>query len=363
MKNILKERLRVLTTMTGISGQEQDIARYMKSEFEKYCDDVSVDAIGNVTAVKKGSKPGPSLMLISHMDEIGFSVKTILPNGFILFDKIGSAPNKVMEGRKVFINGTIPAVIGIKPGHLQTPDEAKTCKTPAQCYMDIGACSKEEVEALGIRTGSPITYESSFTEMANPDYVCTKSIDDRINCTILVELLKALKDKEVAGTIYFVASVQEETGMKGAYIAGNHWNPDYAIAMDTIPCGDTPDVNFASELSVGLGKGPAIVLCDDLSLGLLTTFANKKVVDIADAAAKKLNISVQYATIMGAGYATDAARLSFAGDGIPCVTIATPRRYSHSPVEMLNLNDAVDTFRLLEELILQNSETTDLKFI
>lgn len=362
MKESLKESLKELTSLVGVSGSEQEVVKYMKEKLEIYADEVIVDPNGNVIAVKHGNKPGPKLMIAAHSDEIGFSVKNILPNGFILFNKIGTASDKVLEGRKVLIKGSIPGIIGIKPGHLQTPEEAKKVNSSKECYIDVGASSKEEVESLGIRVGDPIGYRSDFMEMANKDYICTKSIDNRMNCAILIELFRQIKDVEFEGTVYGVATVQEETGMKGAFMVGNRIEPDYAIVIDTIPSGDTPDVNAERDLPIYLGKGPACVIADGVLFGLLFTYSHPGVIEIIEEQAKVAGVNVQYTTLVGEGYATDAARLSFAGKGIPCAMLVVPRRYSHSPVELVNINDALGSLTILENIVKQNGKK-EIKFI
>ncbi|SDZ36513.1 endoglucanase [Proteiniborus ethanoligenes] len=362
MKEKLKERLKELTSLVGVSGSEQEVVKYMKNNLEKYADEVMVDPFGNVIATKHGKNAGPKLMIAAHSDEIGFSVKNILSDGFILFNKIGMASDKVLEGRKVLIKGSIPGVIGIKPGHLQTPEETKKVNSSKECYIDVGASSKEEVESLGIGIGDPIGYRSDFMEMANSDYICTKSIDNRMNCAILIELFSQIKDLEFDGTIYGVVTVQEETGMKGAFMVGNRIEPDYAIVIDTIPSGDTPDVNTERDLPIYLGKGPACVIADGILPGLLFTYSHPSVIEIIREQAKLVDVNVQYTTLVGEGYATDAARLSYSGKGIPTAMLVVPRRYSHSPVELVNINDALGSLSILENVVKQNGKK-EIKFV
>lgn len=362
MKEELRQSLRELTGLIGVSGSEQMVIKYIKEKFQPLADEVKVDNHGNVIAVKHGKLPGPKIMIAAHCDEIGYCVKTILRNGFICFDKVGSQTDKVMEGRKVWVKNNIPGVIGIKPGHLSSPDESRSIKTTKGCYIDIGASSKEEVEQLGIKIGDPIVLQSDFMEMANKDLVCTKAIDNRINCAILLKLFEQLKDVEFAGTLYGAVTVQEETGMRGALWAGNLIRPDYAVVIDTIPAGDTPDVNSERELPIYLGKGPACPVADGVLIGLLYTFAHPKVRAMVEHASEKLNIPVQYLTLAGDGYATDSARLNMAGTGIPFVTLAVPRRYSHSPIELANLNDAVGSLEILKNIVIENGNV-NLSFI
>jgi len=362
MKERIRNYFRDLSGLHGVSGSEQAVVRYMKEKLEPLVDELIVDTSGNVIAIKHGTSPGPKLMIAAHSDEIGFCVKNILDNGFILYDKIGSASDKVMEGRKVWIKENIPGVIGIKPGHLQTPEESRKVKTTKECYIDAGCSSRSEVEALGIKIGDPIAYHSDFMEMANTDLICTKAVDDRINCAILIELFDQLKDADVAGTIVGAITVQEEIGMRGAVMVGNAVDPDYAIVIDTIPAGDTPDVNTLRDLPVYLGKGPACAVASGIMYGILFSIAHPKVKQAIEDAAEKTGVNIQYTSLVGDGYATDAERLNISGTGIPLATLAVPRRYSHSPVELFNINDAVDSLKVLKNIIHANGDI-DLSFI
>ncbi|MDP3388245.1 MAG: M20/M25/M40 family metallo-hydrolase [Eubacteriales bacterium] len=356
MKERIREELRQLTRLTGVSGHEQEVIKHIRSKLENLADDIIIDPWGNLTAIKYGKNPGPKMMIAAHADEIGFVVKNIIKDGFVLFDKSGTASDKVMEGRKVFINGRIPGVIGIKPGHIQSPEEIRRVKTSKECYIDIAVSSREEAEQLGISIGDPIGYESSFMEMSNKDYVCTKSIDNRINCTILIKLFEEIKDMEFDGTFFGCFTVQEETGMKGAFMVGNRIEPDYAIVTDTIPSGDTPDVDSDRELPIHLGKGPACVMADGVGSAMMFTFAHPAVVRIIKEQALQAGVNLQFTTLLGDSYATDSAGLAHAGKGIPTATLAMPRRYSHSPIEMLNLNDAVGSLEILKGIVKNNGK-------
>lgn len=362
MKERIRKHFRELSQLNGVSGHEQPVVRYMKEHLEPLVDEIIVDTSGNVIAVKHGTQAGPKLMIAAHSDEIGFCVKNILENGFILYDKIGSATDKVMEGRKVWIKEDIPGVIGIKPGHLQTPEESRQVKTSKECYVDVGCASREEVAKLGIRIGDPIAFQSDFMEMANRDLISTKAVDDRINCAVLIELFNQLKDTEISGTVYGVVTVQEELGMRGAVMAGNRIDPDYAIVIDTIPAGDTPDVNTIRDLPVYLGRGPACPVASGVMYGILFQVAHPRVQEAIDTQADQADVNIQYTTLVGDGYATDSERLNISGTGIPLATLAVPRRYSHSPIEMFNLNDAVDVLKVLLGLVQVNGEM-NLNFI
>lgn len=356
MKQRLKEHFKALTECVGISGVEQEVVRYMVQEFEKTADEVTVDPHGNVIAMKKGRSDGKSFMIASHMDEVGFVVKNIDANGFIYFDKVGTASNKVMEGRKVWIKDRIPGIIGIKNGHLMSPEEKSKVLTPRKSYIDVGAFSKEEVEALGIGIGDQIVLQSRYQEMSNPDLITTRAVDDRIGCSILLTLFENLKSEDFEGTIYAVATVQEEIGMRGAEMVANRLKPDYALAVDTVPAGDTPDSNLVKELPVRLGQGPVSVIADGVMSAVLLTRSHIGVLRAVDRAAHETGNKVQKITLSGEGYATDSAKINSAGFGTPVSSLAIPRRYSHAPVELVHMNDVVAAYEIILQMSKNNNE-------
>ncbi len=350
----LKNLLRELDSTMGVSGNEQEVVKYVYNAIKPYADEVTVSPVGNIIAVKKGAKPGPSVAIGAHMDEIGFIVRTILANGFILIDKVGGVPDNLVLGRNVLVSRKrIPGVIGAKPGHLQTPEEAKAVQPASKCYVDLGLNSAEEVKALGIKVGDPVVFKTDFIEMSNPDLITAKAVDDKINCAVIIELFKNLKAEEFGGTVYGVFTVREEMGLFGAKTALNGLDIDYALALDTVPAGDTPDINTASQLPVCLGKGPGLIVADSVGVSYFQ-FIHPGVRQLIEDTAEASNINLQVSTIMGYGYTTDAAAFSYANKGIPTAGISIPRRYSHSPVELFNINDAVDVLNLVHAIVKVN---------
>lgn len=362
MKEKLKKRLRELTALAGVSGAEQVVVAYLKDAFSPYADSVEVDSWGNLIATKKGKHEGPKLMISAHSDEIGMVVKSIHGDGFISFDRVGGVSDILLPGRKVMVGGHIPGIIGIKAGHLQKEEEKGRAKPIRECYIDVGAYSKSEVESMGIKVGDRIVFQSDFMEMYNKDLISTKSVDNRIGCAILAELFADITKDDFNGTLYGVVSVQEEIGLRGAWMVSNSVQPDWAIVLDTMPCGDTPDVNPESELPVRLGKGPVCPLIDGVTSAFISNVVHPKVRDIIDEHAQKTGVNVQYVTLSGEFYTTDATNISMAAMGIPVGVLTVPRRYSHSPVELLDINDAVKLFTLVESIAKSNG-AYDISFL
>ncbi|EOL45485.1 hypothetical protein RV11_GL000080 [Enterococcus phoeniculicola] len=362
IKEHLRSLLKELTQVHGGSGQEQPVIHQVLSLLTPYADEVSVDPKGNIIAIKRGREEGPNLMLAAHTDEIGLIVKNILPNGFLLFEKIGGVPDNLLPGRKVLIGKNhIPGVIGNKPGHLQSPEEAKRVKSASECYVDVAMFSREEVEEAGIAIGDQIIWTSDFMEMHNKDYIATKAVDDRICCSILIELFRNLKKEDFVGTLYGVFTVQEEVGLFGAETAVFRVPADYAIALDTIPCGDTPEVDTEVELPIRLNHGPGLPIADGVGIRFFS-FIHPAVRRVIEEKAEDLAIPLQKVAIVSGGYTTDGAALTHANGGLPAGTLAVPRRYSHSPVELVSLNDATSVYKIVEAIVKDN-EHIQLSFI
>jgi endoglucanase len=215
---------------------------------------------------------------------------------------------------------------------------------------------------MGIRVGDRIAFEGDFMEMANPDLICSKAVDDRVGCSILTALFEELRGISFPGTLCGVVTVQEEIGLRGAAMVSGRVAPDYAVALDTIPSGDTPDVSFDRRLPVRLGGGPAVALLDGYDSAFIADVVHPKVRKMLEEAAERAGIPLQMVTLGGEVYTTDAANISLEANGIPVGLLLTPRRYSHSPVELVNVNDAVSAVLVLTEMIRENGSVS-LDFI
>ncbi|NLN83494.1 MAG: M42 family metallopeptidase [Firmicutes bacterium] len=357
MKEKLKDLLRELMAIPGVSGKEQKVVRVLVDKFTGLADQLEVDPFGNIIATLQGKKPGPKLMLAAHSDEIGAIVKSVEQNGFIRFEKIGGTVDALLLGRQVGINGHF-GVVGVKAGHLMSDKERNEVTKHRDLYIDMGVSSDQEIAEMGIKIGDPIYQWPYFHEFYNKDRVVGKALDDRIGCAALLVLFEQLQDREFAGTLYGVITVQEEVGLRGAQMVSFNLKPDFAVAIDTMPAGDTPDVNFIKELPIAIGQGPAIqVLSGGGARGMLL---NPIMEHILDQSCRKAKIDYQKTVFVGGN--TDAAAIHLAAGGIVAGALTVPRRYSHSPVEVMDLNDAVGLVRALEILVEDIHLYEDLKF-
>ena len=353
MKEDLRVLIKELVAIDGISGQEQKVVRALLTHLRPLADEVTVDCFGNIIAVKNGEKPGPSVLVAAHTDEIGAIVKSIEKDGWIRFEKIGGVGDALILGRQVSVGGHF-GVVGVKAGHFMTPKERGEVKPHSELYIDVGCTSAEEVAKLGIEVGTQVCQWPYYNEFANSDLLCAKALDDRVGCAVLVQLLKDLQNQEFAGTLYAVFTVQEEVGLRGAQVVAHNIKPDYAIALDTVPAGDTPDVNFIKEFPVGISKGPLLQLMSRSFL--LNPIMKKLMLGVCERS------KAPYQLALFTGGNTDAAAMHLEAGGILSAALTIPRRYSHSPVEVLDINDCIASLDIIKQFVLDMGGFEKLKF-
>ena len=332
--------LEKLSNANGISGAEGAVAKIIRDEIAPYVDEIRTDRMGNLIAVKKGDDF--KIMLAAHMDEIGLMVQYIDEKGFIRFVGVGGWYNPVLVSQRVILHGEkgdIPGVLGMKPPHVMEEADRKKPIELANLFIDVGAHSAEEVEAMGITVGTTVTIERDYQPLAGT-VVTGKALDNRVGCAMLIGALKEMESKH---TIYAVFTVQEEVGLKGAKTAAFSLNPDVAIATDVTIPGDSPGIE-RRKAPVFMGEGPVVVMVSASGRGHL---ADPRMVDWLKKTAKKHDIKIQIE--VGDGGNTDASAINFERGGIPSVPVSVPARYIHSPVEVIDLVDlqgAIELIRL-----------------
>ncbi len=341
----LPERLATLAAIDAIAGQEQPLVAYLRDVLTPICDEVSIDAVGNLYAVRRGAADGPTVLVAAHTDEIGMIVKSVEPTGFIRFDKVGGVVDTTLVARMVRVAGRI-GVVGMRAGHYQTEAERTAVAAHTAMYVDVGAGSAAEVAAMGIGIGDPIAFVGEVVRFGPDDrFVAGKAIDNRLGCAVLWTLLEG--PPPPAGTLVAAFTSQEEVGLKGAAVAGRRWRPDLALALDTMPAGDTPDMSLTRDLSVRLGGGPALQVAAGRSG---TSFlVSQPVKRYLQRLASEVGVPLQLNVFTGGG--NDAGTLAWSGLGVPTASLCLPRRYAHSPLEVADLHDADATLRLLGAVV------------
>ena len=345
----LFELFEKLVQIPGGSGFEEKVIEAVSAELKKRISDVTLDPMGNVIGrVGTGKK---SVMVCVHTDEVGMLIKYIDEKGYIYFDLNGMIDERVLLSTKVDIcteHGIYTGVVGVKNRHLLTPEDLKRPITLSDLWIDVGAESAEEVSRWGIEIGDPIVFHPNLQTIGK-DTVVSKAIDNRAGCAILIDLAEKIK-KKIDYQLFFVAAVQEEVGSRGAKVAAQTLGPDMAIVIDTVPASDpiTPPQQATSEC----GKGPVIRSMDVNALGWGTIYS-KKIRQRLIATAAKNKIPHQKDIFRTW---TDASTIHTSGKGIPCGGLYIPRRYSHSPLELVKWSDVEKTSELLY-LFLKNLDS------
>ncbi len=324
------EMVKKLTVAFGVSGNEEEIREVIKSEIKDRVDEIIVDTLGNLIAVKKGS--GKKIMAAAHMDEIGVMATYIDDKGYIRFSNIGWVSQFYALGQRVkFKNGVTGCIF-----YEEKLDEMKDLKL-SRMYIDIGANSRTEAERK-IRIGDTACFLGEAVQTG--DMIISKALDDRSGCAVLVETIKTLPKTD--NEIYFVFTVQEELGLRGAKTAAYGIMPDMAIAVDVTLTGDTPECKL---MEVRCGGGPAIKIKDN------SVICHPEIKRLLSDCAEKSNIPYQYEILESGG--SDPGAIHITGGGIPSGAVSIPCRYVHSPIEAVNVEDLKNSVKLLTEALMR----------
>lgn len=341
------DQLKTMCHLSALAGHEDEMISYMKKEMSKYLSDVSVDRLGNVIGVKPGaSDNGPKVMIFAHMDEVGFIVRKIEADGFIRLTRVGGIPEKSLPAQRIILRGQkgdVTGIIGPKSHHLTPPEEKFKVVQINDLFIDIGARSRAEVEEMGVYPGTPVTYQGFFEEMPNGQ-IAGKALDDRAGCFVILQVLRLLAEKQIPATLYFVGSVQEEFNIRGVVTAGFAINPDMALGVDICVSSDTPDLKAQSD--VRFGGGAVIGHYSFHGRGTLNgLIPNPKLRQFITGVAKTNGIPLQHNVFLGG--LGDTSYLAVIREGVPCVDMAFPARYTHAPIEIGSRPDMEQLIQLL----------------
>lgn len=312
----------------GPSGNEQNVREAIEPMLSGYVDEIRVDALGNLIAVKKGV--GQKIMLAAHMDEIGILVTYIDEKGFLRFGTVGGvSPHSALGTRVVFESGITGTV-----WYEEKMESMKDLKVD-RMFIDIGAGSRGEAEKM-VRVGDMAVFCGDTVETNGR--LISKAMDDRAGCAVLVALARTLTETE--NEIYYVFTVQEEVGLRGARTAAWGIMPDMALAVDVTDTGDMPE---SRHMAVSIGDGPTIKIKDS------SIICHPDVVERLRNCAEAAEIPVQYEVLAAGG--TDAGSIHLTAGGIPTGAVSIPTRFIHSPSEMISLGDVKGAIALLAAFI------------
>ncbi len=332
--------LKRICEIPGAPGFEHRIRGFIKEQLEGLVDDISIDAMGNLTAFRKG-RQDRRVMLTAHMDEISFIITHIDDEGFLRFIPLGGFDPKTLTAQRVIVHGRedIFGVMGSKPIHLMKAEERNKSVQMEDFFIDTGLTS-EDVKKL-VRVGDPVTRERHLIEMG--DCLNSKSLDNRISVFILLEALRSLKGKDLPFDTYAVFTVQEEIGLRGAISAAHRINPDFGIVIDTTIAYDVPGAQ-PHENVTKLGKGVAIKIMDGM------TVCDPRMVDYLRDRAEAITVTWQ-PEILPAGGTDTAAVQRYGKNGAIAGALSIPTRHIHQVIEMVHKKDVQGTIDLLTDAL------------
>lgn len=328
-----------LTEIRGISSYEYNVVNYLKNYLDQRQIPYKSDGLNSLVAYNINNKK-PKIMLAAHMDEVGFLVKDIDDNGFIMMQTIGSWWSHLVAGQLMDIStqeGKVyMGVVGSLPTHgIKAEVKAKTMDIE-HLYLDLGVSSKTKVLELGIRIGDMITPHTKTVKLNEDGYLLAKAFDDRIGDYIALEVLNKINKDD---NLYVAFTTLEEPGLRGARTATNMIKPDLAIAIDTTLAGDTPLTNNICKL----GGGVVLSMIDSNSI------APRKLIKYLENLCDQHHIPYQYAVFNGGG--TDSGNIHKSFNGIINMTLSIPIRYMHTNHSIINNHDVEACIKLIKIII------------
>ena len=336
--------LKELTETPGVPGYESQVRALMRRYLEPVAT-IEQDRIGSIIGKRVGRAESPRVMLVGHMDEVGFMVRYVTKEGFVKFQPLGGWWDQVLLGQRVTIKtskGDVIGLIGAKPPHLLPKDERDKIVEKKDMYIDIGATSSEEVAEAGVRVGDPIIPVSDFTVLANSQTYMAKALDNRVGCALAVQALERLAVDQHPNVVYAVGTVMEEVGLRGAKTTVHVVNPDVALILEVDICGDVPGIK-EEESAIKLGAGPTMLVYDARMI------PNLKLRDLVIATAEELEIPLQFSAMPGG--ATDGGMIHLHNEGVPTVVIGVPTRHIHSHSAIMHRDDYDRALDLIVTLV------------
>lgn len=333
----MTELIKKLCLLNGTSGRENEVRDFIINEIKNFADSIEIDPLGNLLVMKKGKKRAKNrVMLDSHMDEVGFMITNINPDGTLNFECVGGISSAVMLGRHVSVGeNKLPGVIGLVPIHLIPSDKRNDFPDRDSLSIDIGAQSKEEAEKL-VHPGDCAYFDSEFVCFGD-GYIKSKALDDRVGCAILINMIKTPQPYD----LYYSFSVGEETGLGMAGTAVYNLKPDYAVVAETTTAADLCGVDEAKTVC-RLGEGGAVSFMDR------RTVYDKKLFDRAFEIGREKNIKLQAKTMVAGG--NNAGIIHKSAGGVKTLTVSVPCRYLHSPSCVIKEEDVYSSMQLMSAL-------------
>lgn len=353
----LASRVARFADLHGPSGEEDAVVRAFIDDLRRYGVTSEADTFGNVTGRLNAHNPNkPTVAVTAHLDEVGFVVRRIDSEGFLRVYRVGGTHDQVVAGQRIVLlgdDGPVHGVVGVKAKHLNTPEELSRSVGVDNAYVDIAAESAAEARAAGIEVGTLGTFDAqarrSGTRMTG------KAFDDRAGVAILVELAERLHNASLPWNVVLLATVQEEFAVRGGASAARRIDPDLILCIDVAIAHDTPDLREHGDTR--LGAGPALTRFTRAMLNGI--IPHPKLRRFAASIADERGIDLQHAVLQGG--LTDASNMQHVGRGAPALDVSFPTRYTHTPVESIDLSDLAGLADWIEAMVASLDRLPDLR--
>ena len=335
-----------LTDAVAPSGFEGPVRDILRREWQGLLTDIRADGIGNLYGTLPGPAGSPRVLLMAHMDEVGFLVRYIDADGFVYFNPVGGYLDQSVLTQRMTIltpKGPVTGYTGFKSGHIVSPEEHSRLVLLQDMFIDVGVKNHAEAEALGIRPGLPISYGTRFTVLSGGNRYLAKAFDDRVGLAVAIEALRQLKALPHPNTVEMAATVQEENGLRGAAVVETTTHPDIVINLEIGIAGDFPLLTTPKLSQEALGRGPGLFVFDG------SMIPNAKYVTWIVGLAQAHHIPMQFESVTG--YGEDGAQLQKSGSGLAAVNIGVPTRYGHSQSGVIDRADFDNTVKLVVQMI------------
>lgn len=350
------EKVKKYCQIDGLSRYEEDVVEEIKKSTESANLMYERDGMGSIIISQKNKpKTGPIIQIAAHMDEVGFIVQNITDKGQLRLSMIGGIWPLTVIGTKAIVYNAkgkkYEGVFGHTSIHILEVEKRNKVPELKDLYVDLGFKTKKEAEDNLIEVGSRVCLTGDCFTM-NDEYVVAKAMDNRAGVAVLDEVINRIKNIKLKNQVYFVGTVQEEVGTRGAKTSVQKIKPNIAIALDTCASHDTYQAIPGTQ---ELGKGAALRIKD------MSTLMDPKLVDYLMKLSKEYKIPVYKYVAQGGG--TDAAELQYGNGGVSTITISLPQRYLHSPLGVCNLKDLIAAADLIEKFLLKMDEIEYKKYL
>lgn len=338
--------MKALTEAPGPSGFEEEVRAIVTDELEELGQELRFDGLGSVVATDPGAPDGPRVMVTAHMDEVGLMVQHVTPDGFIRVKELGGILDQALVDQRWTIlgrDGHVLAASGLWTTHVLPSSERNRVFPTDEIFLDVGAASRDEVEAMGVRPGDGIAPLTAFTVLPNGRYLA-KAWDDRVGLAVMLTALRRIRDEgiRIPARIVWVATTQEEVGLRGGQTSVDLADPELGISIEAGVAADYPRMR-PTQAQERLGEGPGIFLLDS------SMIPNRKLRDFFFRVAEEEGISLQPDVLTG--YGEDGAEIQRYDTGRPAVNMTVPTRYLHTHNGVIQRSDFDGAVELLIQVL------------